>query len=46
MKGVAVVDNGIGLEALAELMEPLLPDAGERRKLFWDTPRRLLGWSD
>ena len=36
------IDYGLQLK----LMEQLFPDAGERRKLFWDTPRRLLGWSD
>jgi predicted TIM-barrel fold metal-dependent hydrolase len=29
---------------LVELAEMLFPDAADRRKLFWDTPRRLLGF--
>ena len=31
---------------LAELPETLFPDPAERRKLFWDTPQRLLGFGD
>ena len=31
---------------LVELAEMLFPDAAERRKLFWDTPRRLFGFGD
>lgn len=30
---------------LAALAGELFPDATERRKLFWDTPRRLLGFT-
>ena len=30
---------------LVELVEMLFPDAGDRRKLFWETPRRLLGFA-
>jgi predicted TIM-barrel fold metal-dependent hydrolase len=30
---------------LLKLVENLLPDAGDRRKLFWDTPRKLFGFS-
>ncbi len=29
---------------LVELAATLFPDANERRKLFWETPRRLLGF--
>jgi predicted TIM-barrel fold metal-dependent hydrolase len=29
---------------LVTLTETLFPDANDRRKLFWDTPRRLLGF--
>ncbi len=29
---------------LVELAETLFPDEADRRKLFWDTPRRLLGF--
>jgi predicted TIM-barrel fold metal-dependent hydrolase len=29
---------------LLKLAEDLLPDAGDRRKVFWDTPRRLFGF--
>ena len=29
---------------LVELAEMLFPDEADRRKLFWDTPRRLLGF--
>jgi predicted TIM-barrel fold metal-dependent hydrolase len=29
---------------LLKLVETLLPDAGERRKVLWDTPRRLFGF--
>jgi predicted TIM-barrel fold metal-dependent hydrolase len=28
---------------LLRQVERLLPDAADRRKLFWDTPRRWLG---
>lgn len=30
---------------LLRLVERLLPDEADRRKLFWDTPRRWLGWT-
>jgi predicted TIM-barrel fold metal-dependent hydrolase len=30
---------------LVELAETLFPDAASRRKLFWDTPMRLFGFS-
>lgn len=30
---------------LVKLVERLFPDANDRRKLFWDTPARLLGFS-
>jgi len=30
---------------LVDLAGLLFPDAGERRKLFWDTPRRLFGFT-
>jgi predicted TIM-barrel fold metal-dependent hydrolase len=29
---------------LVELTETLFPDEADRRKLFWDTPHRLLGF--
>ena len=29
---------------LLKLVENLLPDAGDRRKLLWDTPRKLFGF--
>ena len=29
---------------LLKLVEALLPDAGERRSVLWDTPRRLFGF--
>jgi predicted TIM-barrel fold metal-dependent hydrolase len=30
---------------LVALTETLFPKESDRRKLFWDTPRRLLGFS-
>ena len=30
---------------LLTLVESLLPDAGDRRKVLWDTPRRVLGFA-
>ena len=29
---------------LLKLVEALLPDAGDRRRVLWDTPRRLFGF--
>jgi len=29
---------------LVQLVETLFPDAADRRKIFWDTPRRLFGF--
>jgi predicted TIM-barrel fold metal-dependent hydrolase len=29
---------------LVQLVELLFPDAGDRRRLFWDTPKRLFGF--
>jgi predicted TIM-barrel fold metal-dependent hydrolase len=29
---------------LLKLVETVLPDAGDRRKLLWDTPRKLFGF--
>jgi predicted TIM-barrel fold metal-dependent hydrolase len=31
---------------LLHWVEQLLPDAHDRRRLFWTTPARLLGWAD
>ena len=31
---------------LLTLVEQLFPDAADRRRLFWDTPRRLFGFTD
>lgn len=31
---------------LLQLMELLIPDPGMRREVFWETPRRLFGFSD
>jgi len=36
------IDYGLQLK----LMEQLFPDAADRRKLFWESPRRLLRWTD
>jgi predicted TIM-barrel fold metal-dependent hydrolase len=30
---------------LLKLVEDLLPDASDRRRLWWDTPRNLFGFS-
>ena len=36
------LDYGVGLK----LIEAWLPDAADRQRLLWDTPRRLLGFTD
>ncbi|MDM0013921.1 amidohydrolase family protein [Variovorax sp. J22P168] len=36
------IDYGLQLKLVAQLF----PDAADRRKLFWETPRRLLAWQD
>ncbi len=34
----------VGYERIVKLAETLFPDAADRRKLFWETPRRLFGF--
>lgn len=36
------IDYGLQLK----LIERLFPDPAERRKLFWETPQRLVAWTD
>lgn len=40
LKATERIDYG----PLLKLVERLLPDANDRRKLFWDTPRKLFGF--
>ncbi len=42
LKATERLDYGVGLR----LIESWLPDAADRRRLLWDTPRRLLGFID
>jgi predicted TIM-barrel fold metal-dependent hydrolase len=41
LRAPARVDYGL----LLKLIEKLLPDVSERRKLFWDTPKRLFAFA-
>ena len=34
----------VDYDVLLKLVATLFPDASERRKLLWDTPRRLFGF--
>jgi hypothetical protein len=46
MEGASVFNDADALlDQLAELdmFAQIVPDAGERRRVLWDTPRRLFG---